>query len=266
MSSTCQRDSRMTATRRDAARCLLLLLALVACPLAAQNEALRLHLAGDSTLAEKLPEKRPETGWGEPVAALFAPGSVQVVNHARNGRSTRTFIEEGRWQALLDSATPGDYVFLQFGHNDASEHKPDRYTPLPQYRENLRRFVVEARAAGLHPLLLTPVARRRFDAEGELQPSHGAYPQAVRSLAEELEVPLVDAEALSSALLVDAGQQASAHFFLHLAPGEHPNYPQGLQDDTHFSPAGAAAMARSIAEALREQSHPLAERLAAPLQ
>ena len=242
----------------------LLVLGLLAAGAAPAETPIRLHLAGDSTLADKLPEKRPETGWGEPFAMLFTAGSVRVINHARNGRSTRTFIEEGRWQALLDSAAPGDHVFLQFGHNDASEHKPDRYTPLPQYRENLRRFVLEARAAGLHPLLLTPVARRRFDAAGALQPSHGEYPQAVRALAEELAVPLVDAEALSSALLIDAGVQGSSHYFLHLAAGEHPNYPQGLQDDTHFSPAGAAAVAYATAEALRDQAHPLAAKLASP--
>lgn len=242
----------------------LLALGLLAAGATPAETPVRLHLAGDSTMADKLPEKRPETGWGEPFAFLFSAGSVRVVNHARNGRSTRTFLEEGRWQALLDSAAPGDHVFLQFGHNDASEHKPDRYTPLTQYRENLRRFVLEARAAGLHPLLLTPVVRRRFDAAGQLQPSHGEYPQAVRLLAEELAVPMIDAEALSSALLLEAGPQASRLFFLHLTAGEHPNYPRGLQDDTHFSPAGATAVAAAIAEALREQAHPLAAKLASP--
>ncbi len=243
---------------------MLVLCVLAASPAFASERRARLHLAGDSTLSDKLPEKRPETGWGEPFAALFKPGSVVVINHARNGRSTRTFIEEGRWKSLLESAAAGDYVFLQFGHNDASEHKPDRYTPLPQYLDNLRRFVGDARAAGLHPLLLTPVARRRFNAAGELQPSHGDYPQAVRALAMELEVPLVDAEALSSTLLMEAGADASRQFFLHLEPGEHPNYPQGLQDDTHFSPAGAAAVAKRIADALRQQAHPLAAQFANP--
>jgi lysophospholipase L1-like esterase len=227
---------------------------------------LRLHLAGDSTLSDKLPEKRPETGWGEAMAGLFEPGSVLVINHARNGRSTRTFIEEGRWAALLKSAAPGDHVFLQFGHNDASENKPDRYTPLPDYRGNLQRFVREARAAGLQPLLLTPVARRRFDEEGHPQPSHGAYPDAVRALALELDVPMIDAERLSEALLKRAGPDASKHLFLHLPADAHPNYPGGLQDDTHFSAAGATAVAHEIAEALRARAHPLARHLPEPRQ
>lgn len=248
--------------RRSAWVALVLVLGLPA-TVSASEGLIRLHLAGDSTLSDKLPEKRPETGWGEAFAGLFEPGAVLVLNHARNGRSTRTFIEEGRWTALLESAAAGDHVFLQFGHNDASENKPDRYTPLAEYRENLQRFVREARAAGLQPLLLTPVARRRFDEAGRLQPSHGAYPDAVRALAIELDVPIIDAERLSEALLQRAGPAASRHFFLHLPAGAHPNYPSGLQDDTHFSPAGAAAVAREIARALRAQIHPLARHLQA---
>lgn len=228
--------------------------------------AVRVHLAGDSTMSDKLPEKRPETGWGEPFAGLFRPGAAWVVNHARNGRSTRSFSDEGRWDALLDSASEGDYVLLQFGHNDASEHKPDRYTPIGQYQDNLRRFVTEAQARGLRPLLLTPIARRRFDADGILQPSHGDYPHAVRELARELDVPLIDAERISSALLQEAGASASRHDFLHLAPGTHPNYPEGLQDDTHLSPAGAARVARAVTDELRRQQHPLAALLQAPLR
>ena len=230
----------------------------------ATEPRVRLHLVGDSTLSDKLPEKRPETGWGEPFATLFEPGAMVVVNHARNGRSTRSFLAEGRWQAVLDAADAGDYVVLQFGHNDASAHKLDRYTPLPQYRDNLARFVREARAARLHPLLLTPVARRRFSDTGALESTHGDYPRVVRELASELEVPLIDAESLSSDLLSNAGPERSRLCFLHLARGEHPNYPQGLQDDTHFSPSGAAAIAERMALELRRQSHPLAAWLRTP--
>lgn len=229
----------------------------------AADAVLRVHLAGDSTMSDKLPEKRPETGWGEPFAGLFRPGTVWVVNHARNGRSTRSFSEEGRWDALLASASEGDYVLLQFGHNDASEHKPDRYTPIGQYQDNLRRFVTEAQARGLHPVLLTPIARRRFDGDGVLQPSHGDYPHAVRALAGELDVPLVDAERITSALLQTAGASVSRHDFLHLAPGTHPNYPEGLQDDTHLSPPGAARVAQAVADELHRQAHPLAALLQA---
>jgi lysophospholipase L1-like esterase len=240
-------------------------LSVLASSAALADAPLRLHLAGDSTMSDKLPEKRPETGWGEPFAALFAPGSVLVINHARNGRSTRTFIEEGRWKALVEDLGEGDLVFIQFGHNDQSEHKPDRYTPLPEYRANLERFVREVRARGGEPLLLTPIARRRFDGAGELQPSHGDYPAAVRELARSLSVPLIDAEALSSAPLRAAGVEGSKALFLHLPAGAHPNYPQGLTDDTHLSPAGARLIAEAVARALREAEHPLAARLQSAL-
>ncbi|HEX8557075.1 MAG TPA: GDSL-type esterase/lipase family protein [Pyrinomonadaceae bacterium] len=123
----------------------------LACALAATaaaKEPLTIHLAGDSTMAEKLPEKRPETGWGEMLQQHFRADRVRVMNHAKNGRSTRLFIEQGLWRGLLDALKEGDYVFIQFGHNDGAKDKPDRYTPPEDYRANLARFVREARAQG----------------------------------------------------------------------------------------------------------------------
>lgn len=220
-----------------------------------------IHLAGDSTLAGKLPEKRPETGWGEPLAARFRAGSVRVVNHAKNGRSTRTFIEEGRWQALLDGLRAGDWVLIQFGHNDESVDKPDRYTPLPDYERNLARFVAEVRARGATPILLTPVARRRYDSEGRVQDSHGEYPGRVRALAAREHVALIDMERRSQAVLQEAGVEGSRRLFLQLAPGAHRNYPQGVEDNTHFSPLGARRIAIEFAAALRATDLALASRL-----
>jgi lysophospholipase L1-like esterase len=211
-----------------------------------------IHLAGDSTMAEKLPEKRPETGWGEHLAARFRAGTVIVDNRAKNGRSTRTFIEEGRWQALLDATKPGDVVLIQFGHNDQSVEKPDRYTPPADYARNLERFVADVRARKATPMLLTPLARRRFDEAGRLMQSHGEYPDLVRALAARGNVTLIDMERRSSAVLQEAGVDGSKSLFLWLPAGANPNYPQGVQDNTHFSPEGAARMAREFAFALRE--------------
>ncbi len=143
---------------------------------AADPRPVTIHLAGDSTMAAKLPGKRPETGWGEPLSAQFRDGSVIVDNRAKNGRSTRTFIEEGRWHDLLQATKAGDVVLIQFGHNDQSVEKPDRYTPPRDYARNLERFVADVRARDAMPVLLTPVARRRFDEAGNVAPSHGDYP------------------------------------------------------------------------------------------
>ncbi len=114
-------------------------------------------LAGDSTMAEKLPEKRPETGWGEFLQAAFDPSKVRIENHAKNGRSTRTFITEGLWQDIMQRARPGDYVFIQFGHNDESKEKGERYASPADYRANLIWMVERARREGVHPVLLTPL-------------------------------------------------------------------------------------------------------------
>jgi pectinesterase len=217
-----------------------------------------IFIAGDSTAADKQPEDRPETGWGEQLQAFFDPSEVRVANHARNGRSTRTFIEEGRWQALLDEVAAGDYVLIQFGHNDQSESKPDRYTPPDQFRANLVRFVEDVRAKDATPVLMTPVVRRRFDEQGRFYDVHGVYPDLTRSVAEMYDVPLLDAHRRSEAVLREAGEEGSKALFLLLDPGEYPNYPEGLDDNTHFSPRGADVMAGLVAEAMQARGLELA--------
>ncbi|HEY5804291.1 MAG TPA: rhamnogalacturonan acetylesterase [Lysobacter sp.] len=239
----------------------LCLLALSITGPVAAADAVTIHLAGDSTMAEKLPEKRPETGWGEYLAARFKPGTVAIDNRAKNGRSTRTFIEEGRWQALLDSTRPGDVVLIQFGHNDQSVEKKDRYTPPADYARNLSRFVADARARQATPVLLTPVARRRFDADGHVLDSHGEYPDLVRALAAREQVTLIDLERRSAAVLQEAGVEGSKRLFLWVPAGSSPNYPNGVADNTHFSPAGAERMAEEFAFALRQTALPLAQLL-----
>lgn len=214
-------------------------------------------LAGDSTMAAKRPEKRPETGWGEALAAHFRRGTVRIANHAQNGRSTRSFIAEGRWRAIVDSLRAGDYVFIQFGHNDESPQKVDRYTPPDDFRRNLAGFVADVRARGATPVLFTPVSRRSFDSTGVLRETHGEYPDLMRRVARETGAPIVDMGRLSMAALEGYGPERSRALFLHLPPGVNRNYPQGVEDDTHFSPAGAGLMARLVVEGLRATGLPL---------
>ncbi len=229
-----------------------LLLLVIGQSVEAQRRAINIYLAGDSTMAQKLPQKRPETGWGEMLGEFFQDGKVIIDNRAQNGRSTRTFISEGRWQAIVDALKPGDYVFIQFGHNDESKEKVGRYTPPADYRSNLIRFVWEARGKKATPVLLTPVIRRRFDKEGKLQDTHGEYPDIVRNVAAEYKVALIDMHRSSAALLAKYGVEGSRNLFLQLKPNENPNYPNGIEDNTHFNALGAKVMARLAADGIRE--------------
>jgi lysophospholipase L1-like esterase len=227
--------------------------------LAAGKEPITIFLAGDSTMAQKLPEKRPETGWGEALQQHFDESRVRIDNRAANGRSTRTFISENRWQAIVDKLKKGDYVFIEFGHNDSAKEKVDRYTPPEDYRLNLIRFINEVRAKKAIPVLLTPVMRRRFDKQGMFFDSHGEYPDIVRRVAAEEKVALIDMHRKSERVIKQYGAEESRKLFLQLKAGENSNYPQGIEDNTHFSPLGAEVMAKLAVEGIREQKLGLAK-------
>ena len=216
-------------------------------------------LAGDSTMAQKQPDKRPETGWGEAIQPCFDSTQVRVANRAMNGRSTRSFVAEGRWKAIVDSLKAGDYVFIQFGHNDEKVGTAN-YSSPDDYRRNLVHFVDDVRARGGHPVLFTPVVRRRFDG-AHLVDTHGAYPDAARAAANEAHVPLVDMTRASAALVEPLGPDSSRALWLHLEPGANANYPAGVHDDTHFNPRGAERMAGLAIDALRALHLELATQL-----
>jgi lysophospholipase L1-like esterase len=216
-------------------------------------------LAGDSTMAQKQPDKRPETGWGEALQPCFDLSEVRIANRAMNGRSTRSFVAEGRWKAIVDSVQPGDYVFIQFGHND-EKVGTNNYSSPDDYRRNLVQFVDEVRAKQAQPVLFTPVVRRKFDGP-QLVPTHGAYPDAARAAARERNVPLVDMERSSAALVQELGPDSSRALWLQLAAGANPNYPNGVQDDTHFNPLGARTMAGIAIDAIRALKLGLATQL-----
>jgi lysophospholipase L1-like esterase len=225
------------------------------------EEPVTVYLAGDSTMAQKLATRRPETGWGEQLQQYFDVDKVRIENHARNGRSTRSFLEEGRWSRIVGKLVTGDYVFIQFGHNDSSTDKPDRYTSPADYRANLIRFVADVREKKAVPVLLTPVMRRRFDTNGDFQDSHGLYPDIVREVAKAKGVTLLDMHRDSGALLTKLGIASSSALFMILSPSDSPNYPQGLNDNTHFTPAGAAEMAKLAVQEIGASDLPLAKSL-----
>jgi len=226
--------------------------------LRAADAAPLVYLAGDSTMAIKQLDL-PERGWGMALNGLFKdPAMVQ--NHAVNGRSTRSFIDEGRWARLVAALQPGDFVLIQFGHNDEKIENPKVGTDVATvFPDNLRRFIKDVRAKQATPILATPVARRKFDQAGKLQPTHGAYPDAIRAVAAAEQVPLLDLEKATSAWLQSVGDEPSKKFFMWIAPGAHPLIPGGRQDDTHFVEAGAVHLAELAAAQIRELKLPLAQ-------
>lgn len=214
-------------------------------------------------MAQKEVHAYPETGWGMPFAYFF-DSTVVVDNRAKNGRSTKTFIAEGRWQAVYDELKEGDYVFIQFGHNDESPQKTERYAPPEQFKANLSRMVSETRAKMAFPVLLTPVSRRKFDYEGRIMETHPVYSPLVREVAAELDVPLIDLDSISMDLFRQFGPDNSALLFLQLRPGENPNYPQGRNDNTHFNELGARLIAQMVLKSIRDLKLDLAGHIRKP--
>ncbi|WP_200301378.1 rhamnogalacturonan acetylesterase [Streptomyces adelaidensis] len=202
-----------------------------------------LFIAGDSTAAQKYAAAAPETGWGTALA-FFLENRLGVSNHAVNGRSSKSFIDEGRLDVVLDAIRPGDFLVIQFGHNDSKAEDPTRYTePWTTYQDCLRRYIDGARARGARPVLATSVERRRFNADGVAQPTHGDYPASMRALAERERVALLDIQALSIALWQRLGVEETKKYF---------NWTATEQDNTHFNPPGAIEVARLVAaESLR---------------
>lgn len=225
----------------------------------APQKHIKVYLVGDSTMSDKEVKAYPETGWGMPFHWFFDE-SVTVDNRAKNGRSTKSFIAEKRWLAVSDSLQQGDYVLIQFGHNDEVPTKTN-YTPPEDFKANLERFVAETRAKGAFPVLITPVARRKFDAQGHVEETHEAYAALVRSVASAQNVPLIDLDKDSQVLLQQLGPDNSKLLFDYLEPGENPNYPNGKQDDTHFSELGARRMAEIVLADIQALHLPLADRI-----
>ena len=217
----------------------------------ATQNTVRIFMAGDSTMSDKDEFNFPETGWGMVLPSFFND-NVVIENHARNGRSTRTFIEEKRWESMMAKVGAGDFVFIQFGHNDQSQDKPDRYTSPEDYRANLIRFVNDVRQKDANPVLFTPVMRRKFDRAGNFVDQHGVYPDIVREVAQELNVPLIDMHRSSEKLITDLGVEGSIALFMHLMPGESQRYPEGRIDNTHFRREGAVEMAKLAIEGLKK--------------
>ncbi len=207
----------------------------------AKPEKIVLRLMGDSTMADKdLDKRNPERGWGQRLPADLDT-LVTVVNYAKNGRSTKSFISEGRWDKVKADLKAGEWLFIEFGHNDAKTEDSLRYAPARGlYTENLRTFASYALSVGAHPVILSPVMRRDFDENGNLNTEgHGDYPAAAREVADELGIPFIDAKSITQKWLMATGDEASRPYYMWVEPGTNPRHPDGLQDNTHTNAKGA---------------------------
>lgn len=224
-----------------------------------QEQKITVYLIGDSTMADKEVIAYPETGWGMPFHYFF-DSKVTVDNRAKNGRSTRTFIEQGRWQSVFDNLKEGDYVLIQFGHNDEVPSKGS-YTTPEDFVTNLEKFVNESRSKKAIPVLITPVARRKFDSTGKIEETHAQYTLLVKDVAKKLDVPLIDLDEESQEMLQKLGPDDSKFLYNYLQPGENPHYPEGHKDDTHFNELGARKMAEIVLHDIRKLNLELANRI-----
>jgi lysophospholipase L1-like esterase len=226
------------------------------------DKKITIWMIGDSTMSVKQVKAYPETGWGMPFV-YFWDSTVMVDNRAQNGRSTQSFMNENRWQPVMDKLQEGDYVFIQFGHNDEVATKAT-YTTEPVFAANLAKYINDTKSKKAIPVLLTPVARRKFDTAGKVQGTHEVYSAIVRKAAADNKVVLIDLDKLSQDLLQQWGEDKSKCLFNFLAAGEHPNYPEGKEDNTHFSELGARKMAELVLAEIKNQHLDLAARIVQP--
>lgn len=212
----------------------------------------RIFWAGDSTVAQNNYLTYPQSGIGQGIR-LFIRKEVEIKNHAVNGRSTKSFIDESRLAAIYDEIAEGDFLFIQFGHNDEKIQDPSRYTdPEGEYRVNLEKFINVARNKKAQPLLITSLYRRRFMEDGSLSADeHREYQKAMKETARALNVPCIDLCAASKALLEKTQPEVSGLWFMNLKPGEYPSCPEGQTDNTHLRWEGAMIFGRMVACGLK---------------
>jgi lysophospholipase L1-like esterase len=204
------------------------------------ENVITIFMIGNSTMAGKpFKDGNPEKGWGQ-IFPLYFNDGIKVENHAVNGRSTKSFINEGRWDSVVNKIKTGDYIIIEFGHNDAKKDDHKRFADAnTDYKWNLEKFINETREKGGIPILATPIVRRRFDEQGKFYDVHGDYPKVVRELAEKMDVLLLDLHKKSEEYIIKLGAVRSKNFYLHIAADEYSSLPEGKTDDTHLSPTGA---------------------------
>lgn len=227
------------------------------------NRPATIYMIGDSTMADKsLENGNLERGWGQALPDYLTT-EIRVENHAVNGRSSKSFIDEGRWEVVLGKLLPGDYVFIQFGHND-EKTAPEMHTiPGGSFDKNLKKFIQESRDKGAIPVLFNSIVRRNYPPEGcrehkytyeteghILVDTHGEYSEVPRRIAGEMNVPFVDLTRLTHDLIAGLGPQESKKLFMWVPAGQYESYPNGKIDNTHLNAYGAGIIAYIAIEAV----------------
>lgn len=224
------------------------------------EKKITIWLIGDSTVCDQPLDRAPVTGWGTPFSH-YIDTTATVVNKARGGRSTRTFISEGRWKEVIDNMKKGDFLLIQFGHNDEAKEPQyaDRYTSVPDYKKNLKMFIAETRAKGGTPILISPVTRMRFNSDGVPQETHVEYTRAVKETGLEASASVIDLDGMSLKLLRELGPDKSQFLYMYVDSLQNPHYPKGRQDWTHFNEYGARRMAELVLNEIKRQDLSLAD-------
>lgn len=222
-------------------------------------EVITIYLAGNSTVTDQ--KNEPWASWGQMLPVYFKPEKVAIANHAESGESLKRFQSENRLEKIQSTLKAGDYLFIQFGHNDQKTESSAYVAPFTGYKEQLMVFIQAAREKGANPVLVTPVHRRTFDGHGKLINSHGDYPEAMRQVAKEAGVPLIDLHAMSQKLFEALGPESSKKAFVHYPAGSFPGQETALADDSHFSTYGAMQLALCIVQGIKDNHLPLAAEL-----
>lgn len=227
----------------------LISLLVLLCSFTSSEPKVRIFIAGDSTAQTYKQEKDGLIkGWGQMLGKYFTD-DVQIVNHAMGGRSTKTFISEGRWDRLLSEVKAGDYVFIQFGHNDAST-RPERHASYEDYEKNLLKFIHDVRSKDAHPVLLTSVVMRTFKDRNLVDDRLKGYPVITRKVARQQAVPMIDVNLKTRDFITMLGDSASIPYYRWVEPGVDHAKPDGLKDDTHMMDKGATQVAYFVAEGI----------------
>jgi lysophospholipase L1-like esterase len=216
----------------------------------ASSQIATLFIAGDSTVTDQPADGYPYAGWGQ-MLPVRIKADLAVANYALSGRSSKSFLEEGRLQAILENMKPYDYLLIQFGHNDQKLDEQRHTDPYTTYKQYLKTYINEARQRDAIPILITPVHRRYYDEHHKVLDTHTDYILAMKQLADEEQVPLIDLAAQTKVLYEQLGLEGTKDVFMHAAPGEFRNFPSGVEDNTHFQENGAIMVANLVADGLK---------------